>query len=106
MLQRMIAQRPLIGILALIGFVVGSILCVVDARQQGAVGGSLLRAGLVLGTLWLALPVQWNPNAKRLTIWQGLPVLLSVMILVRKPVTVIVLLGILGFLNLFARRRT
>lgn len=105
-LQRLVAQRRMIGWLGALGMVVGAILCAMDARQQGAIGGNLLRAGLVLGTLWLAIPVRWDPNAKKFTAWQGLSILMSVVVLVRRPWVIIPILLILGFIGLFKRRQT
>lgn len=106
MLQRLVAQRRMIGWLGILGLVAGGILCVLDERQQGAIGGNLIRAGMVLGCLWLAIPDQWNPNAKRFTVWQGLSILMTAVVLVRRPWIIIPILVILAFIGLFKRRQT
>ena len=106
MLQRLISQRRTIGGLAALGLIVGAVLLMWDRQQQGGLGGNLFRAGMVLATLWLAIPPRWDPDAKRLSAWQGLTILLGIMVLVNRPWLVIPLLVILGFLNLFTRRRT
>ena len=105
-LQRLVAQRRMIGWLGVLGMVLGTILWASDVRQQGGIGGNLFRAGLVLGTLWNAIPPQWDPNAKRFSIWQGLPFLMSVVVLVRQPWVIIPILLILGFIGLFKQRQT
>lgn len=106
MLQRLIAQRRMIGWLGVVGLVLGTILCAMDARQQGSIGGNLFRAGLVLGTLWLAIPERWDPNAKRFTPWQALSVLMTVVVLVNRPWSIVPILVILGVIGLFKRRQT
>ncbi len=106
MLQRLIAQRRMIGWLGIVGLALGLVLCVYDDRQQGSIGGNLIRAGLVLGALWLATPDRWDPNAKKFTVWQGLSVLMTVVVLVRRPWAIVPILVILGVIGLFKRRQT
>ncbi len=106
MIQRLVAQRGLIGWMALIGILVGGMLWIRDEGQQGDVGGNLFRAGVVLGSLWLALPDRWVPGAQRFSIWQGLAFLSVMVVVVRRPWIVLPVLAILGVLSLFARPRT
>lgn len=110
-LQRLVAQRGMIGWLALVGLLGGGLLCLLNETQKDGAGGSLLRVGIVLGSLWLALPDrnrpgQYRPGAKSFPWWQGLSVLLVMMAVVHRPVVVIFVLLILGALSLFARPRT
>ncbi len=105
MLERLVAQRRLIGGLAVVGLLVGGVLCLWSEHQAGGAGGSLLRAGVVMGALWLALPQRLVPGAKVFSIWQGLAFLSVVVAIVRRPWIVLPLLVILGFLSLFARPR-
>ena len=106
MLQRLVAQRGLIGWLAFVGLLGGGILCLLDPEQQGGAGGSLLRVGVVLGSLWLALPDRYTPGTKSLSIWQGLSLLLVMVAVGRRAWIVLPVLMILGLLSLFARPRT
>ncbi len=106
MFQRLVAQRGLIGWLALIGLLGGGVLCLFDEAQQGGAGGSLLRVGLVLGSLWLALPDRYVPGMKAFSLWQGGALLLVMVAVVKRPLFVIPALMILGALSLFARPRT
>ncbi len=105
MLQRLVAQRGLIGCLSLVGLLTGAALCLWDEKQQGTAGGSLFRAGVVLGALWLAIPDRWVPGAQRFSIWQGLGFLGIVVAVVRRPLIVIPVLMILGVISLFTRPR-
>lgn len=104
-LQRLVAQRGLIGWLALVGLLGGGLLCLLSEAQQGGAGGSLLRVGVVLGSLWLALPDQYVPGTKVFSLWQGGALLLVMVLVVKRPLVVIPVLMILGALSLFARPR-
>lgn len=104
--QRLVAQRGLIGWLALVGLLGGGLLCLLSESQKDGAGGSLLRVGVVLGSLWLALPDRYIPGAKVFSPWQGLAVLLVLVAVVKRPLVVIPVLMILGALSLFARPRT
>ena len=106
MLQRLVAQRGLIGCLALLGLLVGGFLCVWSKEQQGGAGGSLLRVGIVLGSLWLALPVTYVAGVRTVSTWQGLCFFSILVAVVRSPWIVLPVLVILGVLSLFARSRT
>ena len=106
MLQRLVAQRGMIGWLALLGLLGGGLLCLVNSAQKDGAGGSLLRVGVVLGALWLALPDRFVPGTKSISWWQGLSALLMMVAVVRRPWVVIPVLMILGALSLFARPRT
>ena len=105
MFERLVAQRSLIGWLALLGVGVGGVLCLYSETQQGGAGGSLFRAGMVLGALWLALPERIVPGAPSFSIWQGLGFLSMMVAVVRRPWIVIPVLVILGVISLFARPR-
>ena len=106
MLQRLVAQRGMIGWLALLGLLGGGLLCLVDYAQKDGAGGSLVRVGIVLGALWLALPDRYVPGTKSLSWWHGLSALLVMMSVVKRPLVVIPVLMILGALSLFARPRS
>ena len=105
MFQRLVAQRRLIGWLALVGLLGGAVCCAWAKSLQDGTGGSLLRVGFVLGALWLALPGQFVAGTKSFSIWQGLAFLLVMLVVVRRPWVVIPVLMILGALSLFARPR-
>ena len=82
-----------------------------EEAQPGPFAGQevedrLLRVGVVLGSLWLALPDRYIPGAKVFSPWQGLAVLLVLVAVVKRPLVVIPVLMILGALSLFARPRT
>ncbi len=96
----------MIGWLALLGLLGGGVLCLLNTTQQGGAGGSLLRVGVVLGALWLALPDRYVPGIKGISLWQGLSALLVMVAVVRRPFVVIPVLMILGALSVFARPRT
>lgn len=105
MLERLVAQRSLIGWLALVGLLGGVGLCLWQANLQDGTGGSLLRVGLVLGALWQALPERCVPGAKLFSFWQILVMFLVMMAVVRRPWIVLPVLLILGVIGLFARPR-
>lgn len=105
MLERLVAQRRLIGWLALVGLLGGVVLCLWEGNLQDGAGGSLLRVGFVLGALWQALPERCVPGAKLLSFWQGLVMFLVMMAVVRRPWIVLPVLMIVGLLSLFARPR-
>ena len=105
MWERLIAQRRLIGWLGAIGLLAGVTLCLGFADQQSGFGGSLLRVGMVSTALWMALPDRYVPGTMKISIWQGLGIVLVAFALVRKAWIVIPVLIILGLLSLFARRR-
>ena len=106
MWERLVAQRRLVAWLALVSLLVGGGMCLLSSTQRDGAGGSLLRVGLVLGTLWLALPVRYVPSGKSLSIWQGLGVLSVMVAVVKSPWVVLPLLAIMGVLRLFMRPRT
>lgn len=106
MWERLIAQRRLIGWLGAIGFLAGGILCLFSEDQRAGLGGSLFRAGVLLTALRLALPDRYVPGTMKLSIWQGLGLLVVTVALVRKMWIVISVLVIMGLLSLFARRRS
>ena len=106
MLERLVAQRGLIGWLGVLGLLMGGVLCLSSEEQQGGLGGSLFRAGLVLGALWMALPDRIVAGARSFSIWQGLGFLSVMVAVVRRPWIVLPVLVILGVLSLFARPRT
>ncbi len=87
------------------GLLGGGLLCLVNYSQKDGAGGSLLRVGIVLGALWLALPDRYVPGTKSISWWHGLSVLLMMVAVVRRPLVVIPVLMILGVLSLFARPR-
>ena len=105
MLERLVAQRGLIGWLGILGLMIGGVLCLASENQQGGLGGSLFRAGVVLGSLWLALPDRIVPGARSFSIWQGLGFLSITVAVVRRPWIVLPVLIILGVLSLFTRPR-
>ena len=105
MFERLVAQRRLIGWLALLGLLGGGGLCLWEANLQDGAGGSLLRVGLVLGALWQALPERCVPGAKLFSFWHGLVMFLVMMAVVRRPWIVLPVLMIVGLLSLFARPR-
>lgn len=105
MLERLVAQRRVIGWLALLGLLGGCGLCLWQVNLQDGAGGSLLRVGLVLGALWQALPERCVPGARLFSFWQGLVMFLVMLAVVRRPLIVLPVLFILGVLSLFARPR-
>jgi len=105
-LERLVAQRVLIGWLGILGLLVGGVLCLSSEEQLGGLGGSLFRAGVVLGALWMALPDRIVAGTKSFSIWQGLGFLSIMVAVVRRPWIVLPVLVILGVLSLFARPRT
>lgn len=106
MWKRLVVQRKLIGTLGLICLITSSLLLIATDGQQGGLGGSLLRAGLVLSALWMALPQQQLTEGKAYSIWQILGFLSIVVAVVRRPLVVLPILIILGIIGLFARHRT
>lgn len=106
MWERLVAQRGVIGWLGALGLLVGGSLCIFSETQQGGLGGSLFRAGVVLAALWLALPNRFVPGSMSFSIWQGLGFLSIMVAVVRRPWIVIPVLVILGVLSLFTRPRT
>lgn len=63
-------NRPLTGILALVSLVSGGFLFLVLHRND-QVSATLIRTGLVLGALWLALPTKTRPAAWENISWTG-----------------------------------
>lgn len=106
MWERIVAQRRPVAGLAFVALLVGGGLCLYSSDQRDGAGGSLLRVGIVLGALWMALPDRYVPGGKSLSIWQGLGVLSVMVAVVRRPWVVLPVLAFMGVLRLFTRPRT
>jgi len=74
-------HRPTVGILALAVLGLGAVLSLLGTEDgYQAWGSGLLRVGLALGALWLALP-----ELKRLPVWMLISVAVLLVVLARWP---------------------
>ncbi len=106
MWERLVAQRRMIGWLGTLGLLAGVALSLFNADQQDGLGGNLIRVGIVLIALWMALPDRYVPGTMTFSIWHGLGLLTVMVALARKAWLVIPVLVIMGLLSLFTRRRS
>lgn len=98
----MTVNRPLVGILAVICLGAGGILLI--QASTSALGGTLLRVGVLLGALWLALPFRKSsPGSARVSPFVLIGVLAAMLFLVRRPAALIPSLLLLAVLWLLLR---
>jgi len=99
--SRIAVSRPLVGILALLCLGGGLVLLLWDT-STAPLGGTLLRVGVLLGALWLALPLRKSTTAAaRFSPFVLVAVLAGLMLIVRRPAAIIpslVLVAVLGLL--------
>lgn len=101
--SRIAVSRPLVGILAIIGLGGGLVLLVWDT-STAALGGTLLRVGVLLGALWLALPLRKSSTtAARFSPFVLVAILGVLMFAVRRPGAIVPSLLLLAVLGLLLR---
>lgn len=100
-----LVNRALVGLLA-IGLTVGGVLTVTLDSYENPWAGSLIRVGVVLGMLWLALPTATRPAA-----WSGMSPWITVVVVAiailaaRRPWLFFPLAGTVVFATLVLKPR-
>ncbi len=91
----MIRKRQLVGLLSLAGLLAGVLLLVFGSSD--ALASALLRGGVLLGTLWLALPTARRPAAwSRTALWPFALIIIIVALFPRiRPILPVLLIGFL-----------
>lgn len=105
-------NRPLTGILAAVMLAAGLFLMIVKG-ENGQITAILVRTGLLLGALWLALPTKTRPAAWENVSWTSfLVVVLAIGVFLTSrlrwwalPLLVAVGLGIYFMRRVFAKKR-
>jgi uncharacterized protein (DUF983 family) len=88
-------NRLLVGALAVGLSVAGLVIAFADSFDNPYAGG-LLRTGVLLGALWLALPTRTREAAwANISIWTLFGFVLLVVVLVRQPKLFVVLVGLM-----------
>lgn len=98
-------RRHALGLIALALFIGGAIFAVGWSTPAGAksASGSMIKIGLVLGALWLAWP-QVDRFLAKTPAWLMVTSLISLVLIVIRPITALLILPCLGLLWFFGPR--
>lgn len=102
MLKRLVAQRRLIGWMATVALI-GGIACW-PFSSLSVTGGSLGRVGVVLATLWLAIPAQVDESRPPISLWKVVSGIMLMIAVVRNPWILVPMGFAMAILSLFRQR--